>query len=68
MAQYRIKPTASKLDQPAADFICETCGKVLGAVRWRFDVRNLSIVQAIDRCPELNMAIRQHETDCGRNA
>lgn len=64
MALYRIKPTALNVDLPAADFVCEQCGKVLGVVRWRYDVRRLSLTQAVNRCPELMAEIRQHETDC----
>jgi hypothetical protein len=64
VAHYRIHPTAQSMDLPAADFMCEQCGKVLGVVRWRYDVRALSLAQAVSRCPELTAMIRQHETDC----
>jgi hypothetical protein len=67
VARYRIKPTAEKMDLPAADFLCEECGKVLGVVRWRYDVRRLSLAQAVDRCPELAADIRQHDAICPTN-
>jgi hypothetical protein len=66
LAHYRIHPTAQRIDLPAADFMCEECGKVLGVVRWRYDVRDLSLAQAVSRCPELAAMIRQHEKDCPR--
>jgi hypothetical protein len=64
VARYRIKPTAGTNDLPAADLMCDDCGKVLGVVRWRSDVQGLTLVEAVNRCPELTGEMRQHEADC----
>jgi hypothetical protein len=64
MPVYRIKPTALPRDPPAADFSCEGCGKVLGTVRVRIEMRLLSADNAIGRWPEMGDAVRQHEKDC----
>jgi hypothetical protein len=64
MPVYRTRPTAPTTAPPAADFSCEGCGKVLGTVRVRTEMRLLPAGYAQSNWPEIAVAIQQHEKDC----
>jgi hypothetical protein len=64
MPVYRTKSTAPTTAPPAADLSCELCGKVLGTVRVRAEMRLLPAGYAQSNWPEMAGAIGQHEKDC----